>query len=505
MERKLVETYSLFAESVPATINIWRTSGELVPFYEVISPQVDKGTFAVLEEIKEELGRTLKITIEEIIDPHHVHELRMKILDITNSLLQKKFPTMEQLQRSVIAGMLMQKVYGIGELETLLADNLLEEIVVNGSKQPISVYHKKYGWMITNKSIASEDEIYNLSAQIGRRIGRQITLLSPIMDAHLVTGDRVAASMFPISTAGNTITIRKFARVPWNIVTLIKNGTTSADILAFIWLAMQYERSIMVAGATASGKTSMLNAICAFIPPSQRVVTIEDTREILLPKALHWNWVPMNSRSPNPEGQGEVSMLDLMIASLRMRPDRIIVGEVRRREQAETMFEAMNTGHSVYSTIHADNVEQVKRRLLEAPMSISKNDVESLPLILIQYRDMRRNLRRTLEVAEILQNPKPALLTNYLYRWHPRNDTYETINQSQRIFEDLNLHTGLTAQEIKQDLKEKESILVWLANQNVSDLDLIGSIMKAYYFDKEIVLRLKKANKNPNTILDVFK
>ncbi|MEK6967877.1 MAG: type II/IV secretion system ATPase subunit [Nanoarchaeota archaeon] len=504
MERTLIESYSLIAESVPATINIWQVPGELIPHYELIVPEVDMGTLAVLDEIKEELARTLTITIEEITDPQHAHELRTKVLDVTNSLLQKKFPSMDHLQRTVISGMLMQKVYGIGELETLLADAFLEEIVINGSKQPISVYHKKFGWMITNKNVNSEEDIYNLAAQIGRRIGRQITLLTPIMDAHLVAGDRVAATLFPISTAGSTITIRKFARVPWNIVTLIKNKTTSIDILAFVWLAIQYERSVMVAGATASGKTSMLNALCVFIPPSQRVITIEDTREILLPKALHWNWVPMNSRSANAEGQGEVTMLDLIVASLRMRPDRIIIGEVRRREQAETMFEAMNTGHSVYSTIHADNVEQVKRRLLEPPISIPKNEVESLPLILIQYRDMRRNLRRTLELAEVLQNPKPTLLTNYLFRWHPRNDTFEPINQSQRIFEDLNLHTGLTIQEIKQDLKEKESILQWMANHNVTDLDLIGSVMKAYYFNKEIILRLVNANKSPGAVLDTF-
>ncbi len=504
MDRVLLESYSLIAESVPATINIYQVAGELVPFYELILPQVDKGTFAVLEEIKEELARTISVSIEEITDPHHAHELRQKVLDITTQLLTKKFPTMDHLQRSVIAGMLMQKVYGIGELETLLADSLLEEIVINGSKVPISIYHKKYGWMITNQYIHNEEDIYNLSAQIGRRIGRQITLLAPIMDAALVAGDRVAATLFPISTAGNTLTIRKFARVPWNVISLIKSKTTSTEILAFVWLAIQYERSVMVAGATASGKTSMLNALCAFIPPSQRVISIEDTREILLPKALHWNWVPMTSRLPNPEGQGEVTMLDLIVASLRMRPDRIIIGEVRRREQAETMFEAMNTGHAVYSTIHADNVEQVKRRLLEPPISIPKNEVESLPLVLIQYRDMRRNLRRTLELAEILQNPKPTLLTNYLYRWHPRNDVFEVINQSQRIFDDLNLHTGLTVQEINEDLREKESILNWMAQNNVADLDLIGTIMKAYYFNKDIILRMMRQNKSPASLAEGF-
>ncbi len=495
MERTLVETYRIIADLVPATVNIWRVRGELVPFYEIIMPQIDKGTLAVLEDIKEELARTLLISIEEITDPHRAQELRSRILTTTVKLLEHKFPSMAEVQRSMMAGMLLHKVYGIGELEVILQDNFLEEIVINSSHTPISVYHKKYGWVITNKTIPNEESIYNLSAQIGRRIGRQITLLTPIMDAYLLQGDRVASTIFPISTAGNTITIRKFARTPWNIITLIKSKTTSVEILAFLWLAVQYERSILVAGATAAGKTSMLNAICVFIPPSQRIISIEDTREILLPEALRWNWVPLNSRLPNSEGQGEVTMLDLMVASLRMRPDRIIIGEVRRKEQAETMFEAMNTGHAVYATIHADNVEQVKRRLLEPPISVPKNEVESLPLILVQYRDMRHNSRRTLELAEVLQTPKPYLETNYLYRWFPRTDTFEMINESQRIFEDLNLHTGLSTAEAKADIKEKEEILLWMARHDVADLDLIGSLMKAYYFDKNIILNLMKFDK----------
>tara|TARA_Y100000031_G_C8209569_1_gene380242 strand:+ start:126 stop:776 length:651 start_codon:yes stop_codon:yes gene_type:complete len=205
-------------------------------------------------------------------------------------------------------------------------------------------------------------------------VGREITGLHPIMDAHLLSGDRVASTLFPVSTAGNTITIRRFARNPWTITTLIANNTLSKEMAAFIWLAMHYEMNILVAGGTASGKTSMLSAISGLLPTNQRVISIEDTREITLPEELEWNWVPLTTRNPNPEGQGEVTMLDLIVSSLRMRPDRIIAGEVRRKAQAETMFEAMHTGHSVYTTIHADTVEQVKRRKTQIRIQILSNN-----------------------------------------------------------------------------------------------------------------------------------
>jgi flagellar protein FlaI len=168
----------------------------------------------------------------------------------------------------------------------------------------------------------------------------------------LSTGDRVNATLSPISSFGNTLTIRKFAKDPWTITKFLRTKTISAEAAAIIWTAIQYELSALIAGGTASGKTSALNVFANFFPPNQRILSIEDTREIVLPKYLDWNWIPMVTRSANPEGLGEVTMLELMVSSLRMRPDRIIVGEIRRKKEAEVLMEAIETGHSIYSTIH---------------------------------------------------------------------------------------------------------------------------------------------------------
>jgi flagellar protein FlaI len=262
---------------------------------------------------------------------------------------------------------------------------------------------------------------------------------------------------------------------------------------------MQYELNIIVAGGTASGKTSVLNGITSLIPPKQRIISIEDTREIFLPKDLHWNWVPLTTRNPNPEGKGEITMLDLMVASLRMRPDRIIVGEVRRKEQAEAMFETMHTGHSVYATMHADTVEQVERRLLEPPIAIPKSELGALHLIIVQYRDRRTGRRRTLELAEVLsaEGDDNTVELNYLYRWRPRSDTFEKINESIRLMQELNLHTGMTTAEIKKDLKDKEEILKWLIKHQIKEVDLVGKITKIYYATPEVIIEAAKNDKDP--------
>jgi flagellar protein FlaI len=254
---------------------------------------------------------------------------------------------------------------------------------------------------------------------------------------------------------------------------------------------MQYELNILVTGGTASGKTSMLNAICSMIPANQRIVSIEGTRELNLPDYLAWNWIPLTTRNKNPEGKGEVTMLDLIANSMRMRPDRIIMGEVRRREEAEVLFEAMHTGHSVYATVHADTASHLVRRMTKPPFDLPVEDLESLDLIIVQFRDRRRGIRRTLEVVEVMQveEQEEQAKLNYLYRWDPRSDEFDKINESKRLFEKLNLYTGMTNEEIKKDLKEKKQILDWMLAKKIDDINKVGETMGEYYRDREAFMK----------------
>jgi flagellar protein FlaI len=306
-------------------------------------------------------------------------------------------------------------------------------------------------------------------------VGKEITNLNPLMDAHLLTGDRVNATLNPISTKGNTITIRKFSQDPWTITKFVQDNVLSFEAAAMIWLAVQNELSIIISGGTGSGKTSMLNVISNFFPPNQRIISIEDTRELTLPSNLHW--VPLETRLPNPEGKGGVTMLDLLVNSLRMRPDRIIVGEIRRKKEAEVLMESMHTGHSVYATLHANTAEEVITRLTNPPIEIPKPMIASLSMLVIQNRNRRTGKRRTLQIAEITPTGDPKVLM----KLNVAKDLLEEVAKSQTIMERLKLYTGMTDEEIILDIKEKVRILKWMVKKELSDVNEIGMVVAKYY------------------------
>ena len=239
-----------------------------------------------------------------------------------------------------------------------------------------------------------------------------------------------------------------------------------------------------------------------FIPPNQRIISIEDTRELTLPEFLHW--CPLTVRQPNPEGKGEVTMLDLLINSLRMRPDRIILGEMRKKEQAEVLFEAMHTGHSVYATVHADSVAATIQRLINPPIEVPTHLLSAVNLNVVMFRNRRLNVRRVYQVGEFLparEEGENIVKPNIIYRWNPANDKIVAHQKPLRLFEELSRHTGLNETEIEKDLSKKEKILTWMVNRGVRDITSVGKIFQQYYLDPERLVQVVTANADPKTIL----
>ena len=265
------EEYFFEVFGVPVRIIIYK-GVERRPFYHVITPSIGPYTVAFLEAIKPEIAQGIPFEAHYFVTPERMAEYLPKIRSKIKEKLSRYFSDEEGLE--IITGSLFISMYGVGDLEIFLGDANLEEVAVNTATLPVGVYHRKYGWMKTNISIPDEDSIANISSQIARRVGESITIVNPILDAFLTTGDRAAATLFPISTRGNTITIRKFARDPWTITKFIENSTLSVEMAAILWQAVQYELNILVTGGTASGKTSLLNTLTHFIPNYQRVVTI---------------------------------------------------------------------------------------------------------------------------------------------------------------------------------------------------------------------------------------
>ena len=469
--------------------------------YELSIPQLSPATAALLNEIRNELVALTNISMKELTDPEAFSAIKQRFINDATRILKGKIPSLQKETEEFLVGTLIQEMLGLGKIEFLINDPSLEEIVIQSAKENVRVYHKKYGWLETNIHINTEDEIINYANIIARRVGRQITVLTPLLDAHLITGDRINAVLYPVDTKGNTITIRKFARDPYTMIDLINTKTCDLDIAALIWLAIEYEMNVLVSGGTASGKTSFLNACLPFIPPNQRIISIEDTRELMLPEFLYWT--PLVTRSPNPEGRGEVSMLFLLINSLRMRPDRIILGEMRKHDEAMVLFEAMHTGHSVYATVHADSATETISRLVNPPLNVPPNLLKSVNLNVIMFRDRRKGIRRVLQVAEF-DADKDSAKANLIYRWLPEEDRMIKHSDSSRFFEDMQRNTGMSQAEITRELVEKKRILDWMIKHNIRNINDFGKMMIAYYRDKA-ALRKAIEKDDPQSILGTKK
>jgi archaeal flagellar protein FlaI len=471
-----IDSYKLEISGVVVNIKIFSTEEEPVPIYSISFLNISEATLRILNKLREEF--LSKVMIGNIEVDQGGSDIKKKFEEEIKILIRKYFPGIDTDTSNLLVSHVMQQNIGLGNIEILLKDANLEEIVANNSEEPLWVYHRKHGWLKTNITLPNEARIRHYATTIGRDIGKEITLLKPLMDAHLKTGDRVNATLKPISSKGNTITIRKFSEKPWSITDLISSGTMDFTTAAWVWLCVQQELSMLITGGTGSGKTSTLNAVSNFFPANQRIISIEDTRELTLPKTLHW--VPLETRLPNPEGKGEVTMLDLVINSLRMRPDRIIMGEIRRKAEAEVLFEAMHTGHSVYGTLHANNAEETIMRLVNPPIEVPRAVLSSLSAVLVQNRNRRTGLRRTLQFAEIQKDGSP----NTIIQLDVASDKLKQIAAPKRLLDTLGLYTGQTPQEIDKDLQGKLKILKWLVSRNLSDVHKIGLLMAKYYSGK---------------------
>ena len=499
---RIIERYEVESDKVKTQVEI--AEKKRLPFYRLITPNVGIATKALLNSIRERLLESLDLSTSEFLDPAVMGTLRRELTRDAEVMLASELPDIDSSLKDRLILNMCNDVFGLGNIQLLLDDNNIEEVVVNSIREPVRIYHKKYGWMQTNLYIESENDILNHAARIARSVGREITTLNPRLDAYLASGDRINATLNPISIKGHTITIRKFSRDPWTATDFINNKTINADALALVWMAVQYEMNIIISGGTVSGKTSFLNVCMPFIQPNHRIISIEDTRELQLPEFLYW--CPMITREANPEGKGEVSMLDLLVNSLRMRPDRIIMGEIRKQKEAEVLFEAMHTGHSVYATLHADTCAQTISRLTNPPINIPHGMLDSVHLNVVMFRDRRNRFRRVFEVGEFApvtseKTDETRYVPKILYRWDPLQDALKPTAEEAGFYERIAACTGLSNEDIKSQIETKKSILSWAVKHNVRKIDDMGRLMNLYYTEYEDIVEAVKKDASPGNVL----
>ncbi len=485
IENRKLAAYELDAHGTTVRIEIIEGS-EFVPLYNVSFPGIGDATKLLIMSLRSELTSMVPIDPSRIEDKRYQNSLNSKYVDAGNILIDKYIPGTNEDTKRLLTSYIINMMLGLGDLEVLIADDNLEEIAVNGAKDFIWVFHRKLGWCKTNIRPSNDNSIYDQASQIGRRVGREINNLAPLMDAELSDGSRVNATLYPISQTGNTMTIRKFAKNPWTMPALVKSGSLSPEIASLVWLCIQNEISLLFSGGTASGKTSFLNACSIFFPANRRIISIEETRELQLPNFLQW--LAMVSRDPNPEGKGEITMYRLMINALRQRPDIMLVGEIRTEKDAETLFEAIHTGHAVYGTVHADNAQDTVIRMTNPPINIPKISLNALGSIIVLFRHRARGIRRMLEMGEVLETGD----VNVLYKWNILDDRFAQIAEMTRLQDTITLYGGVTKKEIADEISERAVIMQWMIKNNVLSIDDAGLVVANYYKHRDKIVQIVK-------------
>ncbi len=452
--------------------------------YNVIEPALNENEQEILDKIKEGLVQIINVSLEKV-------KKSGEILNFLEGSVQKLLGeygfdiTDDQYMK------IMYYVYrdyiGLNEIEPLLDDPYIEDISCDGINTPIFVVHQKLGSVKTSIIFTNDKKHKEFVVKLAERCDRYISYAEPLLDGSLPDGTRVQASLAgDVTTRGPTFSIRKFPEKPFTPVDMMKLGTASSDILAYLWFVVENGANILIAGGTATGKTSFLNAISLFINPESKIVSIEDTRELNL---SHENWIPGVARLGFVGTKvGEVSMYDLLRESFRQNPDYLIVGEVRGKE-ASVMFQGMASGHVSISTMHAGDVNDVIKRLITRPINLTPSLIEVLDMVIIMVhaRERGKSTRRVKKIVEIESVSEQNVKSDDVFKWNPVNDGFEYSGNS-RVLKKISEEKGITMEKILSEIERRKSVLEWLRQKDPKDWKDVVRYIVNYENDPEKIM-----------------
>jgi len=361
---------------------------------------------------------------------------------------------------------------------------MVEDISCNGPDLPVFVAHARHQSVRTNLMF-KEMELNSFTMKLAQRGNKLLSVAQPMVDATLPDGSRLQAVLGrEITSRGSAFTIRKFKEDPLTAVDLIKSGTHTLETMAHLWLAVEMRRSIVIMGATASGKTTTLNAMSQFIPPNLKIVSIEDTREITL---QHENWLAAVTREGFTKNSDDaITMYDLLRGALRQRPEYLLVGEIRG-EEGLTLFQAMATGHTCFSTMHAGSVENAVHRLENPPIGVPRVMLSSLDFLLIQGQvDLNGSPgRRMLSFTEIndLDPQTRNLRVNDLFKWDAATDSHKMSGTS-RVFEEARKKGGWTRTRLEEEIAARRRVLERLVARDERHYSQVARAVRRFYADR---------------------
>jgi len=366
-------------------------------------------------------------------------------------------------------------------LDKLLSDKKLEEIAVNGPNEPVFIFHRDYGRCETNLEM-DEDEILDFIGGVADDSADYINKSKPFLDAKLPDGSRLNATIPPATPEGATMTISRFREKPFSIIDLIENNTISLEAAAFLWMAVEGEKNYplntLVIGGTGAGKTTTLNTLMTFVPTEERISCIEDTMELNFFDRK--NLVRMVTVPPM-QSREQITMNDLLENALRMRPDRLVVGEVRGKE-AGSLFNAMNVGHSAMGTLHANSPNELSARLTNPPMNVPENMLPLIDLVVVQKKITHGNdvKRRVSTITEVSRS-EGGIGFNELFLYNEEEDKLRRTETPSRKLEELGNLAGKSLGEMQEGLEHKKTYLEKLIEKGVRSLEEMNDKIQDYY------------------------
>jgi len=484
--RKINILYTLIPSktSVPfASVNIRWSPADSSLVYYLIEPVLTRQEEQLLKKIKTTLVEKLDVDFTALRKGEAREYLIRRFEEIIN-LMAVGLPEEKKEQ---ILYFVERDFVGLGKIEPIMQDPNIEDISCDGINIPIYIFHRNpiIGSIRTNVKFDSKEELDVFVSKLAQRCGKNISIASPLVGGTLPDRSRVQATLgTDIARRGSNFTIRKFTARPLTPVQLINFKTLDSQIAAFLWVVVEYGRSILMSGGVASGKTTLLNALSLFIKPELKVVSIEDTAELVLP---HPHWVPSVARLPMTamEGKkvGEVDLFDLLKESLRQRPDYLIVGEVRGKE-AYVLFQQIATGHSSMSTIHADSMERLVDRMTTPPISLPASLIQALDIIvfIVKIKYGQTYVRRISGIYEItgFDREKNIPLVNLVFKWNAVSDKYDIVNKS-TVLKKISEQYGISEAFLQREISRRVKIINWMKEKNILDYVDVAKIIKLYY------------------------
>jgi archaeal flagellar protein FlaI len=458
--------------------------------YEIIEPQLNE---------KQEQHKSKLITLFR----------KHADIDVFDGTIQQKWSILEQAldklihdkqikigkeERDIVFYYIFREFVGYGRIDILMNDPDIEDISCDGHGIPIFIVHKKHESIKSNIIYEDADELDSFVVKLSQMCGKQISVYEPVVDGKLADGSRLQTTLGRTITMRSTFTIRRFREDPLTPVDLLSNNTMSLELAAYFWLAIEKGCNILFCGGTASGKTTMLNALSLFVPSAYKIVSIEDTREINLP---HENWIAGTTRAGFTSTEAlktsrDIDMFDLIRVALRQRPRVIIVGEVRGKE-AYSLFQAMTTGHLSYSTVHASDMHSLIQRLENPPISLPRALLTSLDMIIFLNSVTVKGapVRRITNVTEIIELDAGTnrLVTMTPFEWVGENDDRYKNSGASRLLYQIRLENGWTEEGLQKELDNRMKVLEWMKKKDIRSYTDVGNIVATYSKDPDAILQ----------------